>query len=454
MNMFWPFCCRKDDATLDEATAILLKADALREERNRALAIRNRLAREEADRRAAECAEIAAAIAEIAEYEERCARDAEERKILVALAAAKRRDEEERLREQHAKASKAAHKQMEDESNQRLLEVAEAEAEFEKWMNAYVLADEVNAAGPKKIACAPPFRVLENVTDKSAFWTACSEVHTLYHKHPLVPSSRTTAWVCDGRRAPGGCRQQHDAKGGDRYRCTNEACDYDLCAACKEAFQTSAHAKRASVTGPFEVVAAVPRRMEPSLAIAQPVINPEVQRILASAQPLHNSGELPVAMHGSNFKLSLLTVSSEELGAGAFGKVSKGVYDDQLVAVKEIRLIADKRTRQHELVKQEIAIGLAARHDNIVRTLGAVEYENRFVIVLEYCTNGALSKYMQTNAATLTLKQRLALAQQCAEGLHHLHTSQKMMHSDVKLDNFVVTADGIAKLCVANEIRV
>lgn len=57
------------------------------------------------------------------------------------------------------------------------------------------------------------------------------------HPHPvtLVPKeSDSTNWICDGRKFPGGCKQNctnfFQTKGWTRYRC--EKCDFDLCEGC------------------------------------------------------------------------------------------------------------------------------------------------------------------------------------------------------------------------------
>jgi len=58
-----------------------------------------------------------------------------------------------------------------------------------------------------------------------------------FHAHPvsLVPKeSDSTNWICDGRKLPGGCKQNCSnflqTKGWTRYRC--EKCDFDLCEGC------------------------------------------------------------------------------------------------------------------------------------------------------------------------------------------------------------------------------
>eukprot|EP00429_Kryptoperidinium_foliaceum_P000371 CAMPEP_0176021672 /NCGR_PEP_ID=MMETSP0120_2-20121206/10528_1 /TAXON_ID=160619 /ORGANISM="Kryptoperidinium foliaceum, Strain CCMP 1326" /LENGTH=470 /DNA_ID=CAMNT_0017354789 /DNA_START=54 /DNA_END=1463 /DNA_ORIENTATION=+ len=59
----------------------------------------------------------------------------------------------------------------------------------------------------------------------------CPAGHTL--RPPLRGDRR---WICNGRRAPGGCRSGITTFGlheVERFRC--EACDYDLCGACGEA---------------------------------------------------------------------------------------------------------------------------------------------------------------------------------------------------------------------------
>ena len=55
-----------------------------------------------------------------------------------------------------------------------------------------------------------------------------------WHVHNLQFTTKSTAWICDGEHAPGGCRGNGGGSGA-RYRClSTSTCDYDLCQACKD----------------------------------------------------------------------------------------------------------------------------------------------------------------------------------------------------------------------------
>jgi serine/threonine protein kinase len=58
-------------------------------------------------------------------------------------------------------------------------------------------------------------------------------------------------------------------------------------------------------------------------------------------------------------------------------------------------------------------------------------------LILEYMPNGNLREYLQTEAANLSLTQRLQWACDAAEALHLVH-SYNVIHCDVKPENFLL----------------
>ena len=59
------------------------------------------------------------------------------------------------------------------------------------------------------------------------------------HPHPLKRNVNDNGWACDGRVQPSGCKsgctEFYQTDNWKRYRC--QACDFDLCAKCLEAYQ-------------------------------------------------------------------------------------------------------------------------------------------------------------------------------------------------------------------------
>jgi serine/threonine protein kinase len=71
--------------------------------------------------------------------------------------------------------------------------------------------------------------------------------------------------------------------------------------------------------------------------------------------------------------------------------------------------------------------------------------ESPFYFVCEYCKGSNLRKYIQTQGASLSLKDKLLLFKQIVQGVGLLH-SYNVVHRDLKPDNIIITESGQAKL--------
>jgi len=64
------------------------------------------------------------------------------------------------------------------------------------------------------------------------------QINVSIHPHPLHQINRDNGWACDGRKLPGGCKRGcssfHQTWGWSRFQC--EACDFDLCEGCMNAY--------------------------------------------------------------------------------------------------------------------------------------------------------------------------------------------------------------------------
>jgi serine/threonine protein kinase len=71
-------------------------------------------------------------------------------------------------------------------------------------------------------------------------------------------------------------------------------------------------------------------------------------------------------------------------------------------------------------------------------------------LVFEYCANGNLREYMEKNH--LSWSQRVAIAIGISKGMLCLH-KHGCVHRDIKVDNVVITASGVAKLADFGSLR-
>ncbi|KAG6954566.1 hypothetical protein JG688_00012283 [Phytophthora aleatoria] len=100
-----------------------------------------------------------------------------------------------------------------------------------------------------------------------------------------------------------------------------------------------------------------------------------------------------------------------------------------------------------EFFRREVEIWFAMDHPNVLKLYGASHCSRPALLVCEDAANGSLVSYLARQLKSNTFDQssvwRMFL--QAAQGLQFLHGS-KIVHSNLKSDNILVTADGTVKL--------
>ncbi|XBW35857.1 hypothetical protein QEN19_001429 [Hanseniaspora menglaensis] len=137
------------------------------------------------------------------------------------------------------------------------------------------------------------------------------------------------------------------------------------------------------------------------------------------------------------------------LGSGAGGSVRiiKRPSDNKTFAVKEFRSKKDDESIKDYVKKctAEFCIGCTLHHPNIVETLDIFQDlpNCKFWEVMEYCPvdffSVVMSGLMSRNEINCCFKQLL-------KGLNYLHQEMGLAHRDLKLDNCVMTVNGILKI--------
>ena len=89
----------------------------------------------------------------------------------------------------------------------------------------------------------------------------------------------------------------------------------------------------------------------------------------------------------------------KEVGRGGFAKVFKATHKSTGIdyAIKLINKVEMIKKRFESRVKSEITIQLQMEHPNILQLHDVFEDESFVYLVLDYCPNGDLSKYMKNN---------------------------------------------------------
>lgn len=135
----------------------------------------------------------------------------------------------------------------------------------------------------------------------------------------------------------------------------------------------------------------------------------------------------------------------EKIGEGGMGVVYKGRYvkDDRLFAVKLIPADINNKTllARFEL---EIATLKELRHPNIVRSFGGVCEDKQRFYAMELLEGGTLWDKIQSHGQ-LPWPKMIELGRQMCAALAYAH-DKKIIHRDVKPNNFLLTKTGQVKL--------
>ncbi|GIL91302.1 hypothetical protein Vretifemale_18843, partial [Volvox reticuliferus] len=134
------------------------------------------------------------------------------------------------------------------------------------------------------------------------------------------------------------------------------------------------------------------------------------------------------------------------LGQGAFGAVYRGVYRQDMVAVKLLNgSIVDGRALQRDMVSfhAELSILSRLRHKNIVRLYGGCMRPPYIFLVMQLMRQ-SLDSVIHHAQQALTLRKALQIARDVAAGLSYLHPT--IVHRDLKPANILIDEHGTAKI--------
>eukprot|EP00826_Nyctotherus_ovalis_P045050 TRINITY_DN4930_c0_g1_i10.p1 TRINITY_DN4930_c0_g1~~TRINITY_DN4930_c0_g1_i10.p1 ORF type:complete len:487 (-),score=150.53 TRINITY_DN4930_c0_g1_i10:288-1748(-) len=134
------------------------------------------------------------------------------------------------------------------------------------------------------------------------------------------------------------------------------------------------------------------------------------------------------------------------LGKGAFGKVRVGLHKltGKLVAIKSIQKSVLASEESQKKAVQEFNVLKLLRHPNVIRLYERFETDKHVVLVIELCSGEDLLTYIRNRKRLSEDAARFAF-RSLIMGLNHCH-SKGVIHRDVKLDNILLSGDGIPKL--------
>ncbi|KAG7261695.1 hypothetical protein CRUP_023446 [Coryphaenoides rupestris] len=126
----------------------------------------------------------------------------------------------------------------------------------------------------------------------------------------------------------------------------------------------------------------------------------------------------------------------EVIGVGGFGKVYRGTWRGELVAVKAARQDPDEDiavTAQN--VRQEARLFAMLTHPNIIALKGVCLREPNLCLIMEYASGGALSRALAGRRIPPLVLVNWAV--QIARGMMYLHNDAivPVIHRDLKSNN-------------------
>ena len=144
-------------------------------------------------------------------------------------------------------------------------------------------------------------------------------------------------------------------------------------------------------------------------------------------------------------------VCHEKLGHGGFAAVYRVTIQNtnKAYAIKVIpkeRFESAKGKISIEKWKNEIKIQKNLFHQNVVKSKISFSDDFNYYIALEYCPGKSIREYLRNSEnGRLSEPETRKILNDVIEGLIFLHNHQ-IIHHDLKLENFLIGADGKVKI--------
>ncbi|XP_067125231.1 mitogen-activated protein kinase kinase kinase 10-like isoform X2 [Centruroides vittatus] len=149
----------------------------------------------------------------------------------------------------------------------------------------------------------------------------------------------------------------------------------------------------------------------------------------------------PVGDEDRPFEIAFAELELEEvIGVGGFGKVYRGYWRNQEVAVKAARQDPDEDISvTTENVRQEAKLFWLLNHPNIVALKGVCLQEPNLCLVMEYARGGPLNRVLSGRKIPPDILVNWAI--QIAHGMNYLHSEApiSLIHRDLKSSNVLLS---------------
>ncbi|KAK9097659.1 hypothetical protein Syun_024704 [Stephania yunnanensis] len=134
---------------------------------------------------------------------------------------------------------------------------------------------------------------------------------------------------------------------------------------------------------------------------------------------------------------------------GAFGKLYKGTYNGEDVAIKILERPEnnpEKAQLMEQQFQQEVMMLATLKHPNIVRFIGGCRKPMVWCIVTEYAKGGSVRQFlMRRQNRPVPLRLAIKQALDVARGMAYVH-GLSFIHRDLKSDNLLIFTDKSIKI--------
>lgn len=188
---------------------------------------------------------------------------------------------------------------------------------------------------------------------------------------------------------------------------------------------------------------AIQRRNRP-LSFDEALAHIKKLGLLAGGEGSHDDSAGPREIRRGN-----ITVL-EKIGEGAFGEVSKGFLDEEATRnvpgfTVALKVIKDSSEAAINEFVGESALMANLRHRNVISLIGVVTRGHPKMMVVPFCGNGDLKGFLQRMGSALSLKVKLAVCRDVADGMAYL-SSRSLVHRDLAARNVLISDDFTCKV--------
>ncbi|KAF1872686.1 hypothetical protein Lal_00016523 [Lupinus albus] len=139
----------------------------------------------------------------------------------------------------------------------------------------------------------------------------------------------------------------------------------------------------------------------------------------------------------------------EAFAQGAFGKLYRGTYNNEDVAIKILERPENDPPKAQLMEQQfqaEVMMLATLKHPNIVRFIGACRKPMVWCIVTEYAKGGSVRQFLRKRQnRSVPLKLAVKQALDVARGMAYVH-GLGLIHRDLKSDNLLIFGDKSIKI--------